>query len=93
MSEKLKDTQIMEQLNEVDGWNLVEDKIEKEFELKDFSAVIGFVTRVGIEAEKADHHPDILVHSWNKVKIFLSTHDAGGLTEKDFLLARVIDSL
>jgi 4a-hydroxytetrahydrobiopterin dehydratase len=51
------------------------------------------VSAVGVLAETADHHPDILIHGWNKVKITLSTHDQGGLTELDFALAAKIDAL
>ena len=49
--------------------------------------------KVGIESEKADHHPDILLHSWNKVKVRLSTHSEGGITIKDTQLAETIDNL
>lgn len=75
------------------GWRNNENSIEKEFEFKDFSTSLAFVVKVGIEAEKFDHHPDILLHSWNKVKITLSTHSSGGVTEKDFKLAGNINGI
>lgn len=60
--------------------------------LKDFVAAMGFVQSVALLAEKADHHPDIDIR-WNRVTLTLSTHSAGGLTEKDFALAALINSL
>ena len=53
--------------------------------------VISFVNAVGLEAEKMDHHPDILMFAWSKVKITISTHSAGGVTDKDFSLAHKIE--
>ncbi|MCZ7601258.1 MAG: 4a-hydroxytetrahydrobiopterin dehydratase [Melioribacteraceae bacterium] len=89
----LSNKAINESLNKLDGWKLENNSIFKEYELKDFSAAIGFVTQVGIVAEKVDHHPDILINSWNKVKITLSTHSQGGITNKDISLAEKIDNL
>ena len=77
----------------LDGWFFLNNSIEKEFKLKSFSDVLAFVVKIGIEAEKADHHPDIFIHSWNKVKIILSTHTEKGVTEKDFNLAKIIDDI
>jgi 4a-hydroxytetrahydrobiopterin dehydratase len=67
--------------------------IAREWTLADFSAAIAFVNRVAELAQDADHHPDILVHGWNKVRLELSTHSAGGLTAADFALAAQIDAL
>ena len=67
--------------------------IERDFRFGDFAAAISFVDQVAQRAEAADHHPDILVHGWNKVRLTLSTHSQGGLTEADFALAREIDAL
>lgn len=89
----LSNKAINESLNKLDGWKLENNSIFKGYELKDFSAAIGFVTQVGIVAEKVDHHPDILINSWNKVKITLSTHSQGGITNKDISLAEKIDNL
>ncbi len=80
------------QLKEMTNWIYSNNQIEKEFSFNDFIEASSFVTSVGLEAEKMDHHPDILIHSWNKVKISVSTHSEGGLTEKDFQLAKKIEA-
>src|SRR5438128_4038836 len=67
--------------------------IVREREFKDFAAAIAFVNRVAEVAEQANHHPDILLHGWNKVRLTLSTHSQGGLTEADFEMAAQIDQL
>ncbi len=69
------------------------EAIVRERKLADFPAAITFVNRVAEVAEAANHHPDILVHGWNRVRLELSTHSAGGLTEADFALAQQIDRL
>ena len=74
------------------GWTLEGETISKVFRLSDFNEAMGFVTRVALAAEVADHHPDIDIR-WNTVTIALTTHDAGGLTEKDTSLAVAIDSM
>jgi 4a-hydroxytetrahydrobiopterin dehydratase len=66
--------------------------ITRTYEFKDFAAAIKFVNAVALQAERAWHHPDIDIR-WNRVKLALSTHDAGGLTEKDFALAATFDQL
>jgi 4a-hydroxytetrahydrobiopterin dehydratase len=67
--------------------------IVREWKLADFAAAIAFVNRVAELAEAANHHPDILVHGWNKIRLTLSTHSEGGLTAADFTLAGEIDGL
>jgi 4a-hydroxytetrahydrobiopterin dehydratase len=74
------------------GWSLADKEITRTFEFSDFNESMGFVTRVALEAEKADHHPDIDIR-WNKVTLTLSTHSEGGLTEKDVELADTADGL
>lgn len=74
------------------GWDLNQETISKTFVLADFGAAMGFVTRLALLAEVADHHPDIDIR-WNKVRIALTTHDQGGLTEKDLSLAAAIEAL
>ena len=86
----LSEREITERLNEIPGWEFMDNSISKEFQLKDFKGALAFVNAVGDEAEKMDHHPDILIHSWNKVKITISTHSAGGVTRNDFDLAKKI---
>jgi 4a-hydroxytetrahydrobiopterin dehydratase len=75
------------------AWTREGDTIVREWKLADFAAALAFVNRVGALAEEANHHPDILVHGWNRVRLGLSTHSRGGLTEADFALARQIDAL
>jgi 4a-hydroxytetrahydrobiopterin dehydratase len=70
-----------------------EGSIEREISFEDFRAAITFVDRVAEVAESMNHHPDILLHGWNKVCLTLSTHSAGGLTDRDFELAARIDEL
>lgn len=79
-------------LSSLDGWTFKEDGIEKQFEFKHFIEAFGFMSQVAILAEKANHHPEWF-NVYNKVQIRLSTHDAGGLTDKDFDLATEIESL
>ncbi len=69
------------------------EAIIREYKLADFAAAIAFVNRVADIAQAANHHPDILVHGWNKVRLELSTHSEGGLTDADFALASQIDQL
>ncbi len=90
---KLSESEIDEKIAELNNWTLVVKSIQKEFEFDNFSSAIGFVMKVAIESEKLDHHPDIFIHSWNKVKIILSTHSTGGLTDNDFILAEIIEAL
>lgn len=88
----LSEQDIMQNLSSLDGWEQSGIEIEKQFKFKNFIHSIGFVNKVAILAEKADHHPDILVQ-YNKVKLVLSTHSEGGLTVKDFSLANEIENI
>ena len=78
-------------LDSMEDWEFIEDGIEKSYEFEDFVSAFSFMTIVALEAEKANHHPD-WSNVYNQVNIRLSTHDAGGVTDKDFDLARQIDS-
>ena len=89
----LSDADIQARLADLEGWSTSGDAIEREWKLDDFAAAIAFVDRVAELAERANHHPDILVHGWNKVRLTLSTHSEGGLTDSDFALAASIDGL
>ena len=89
----LNENEIKHQLSRLSNWNYSKDQIGKEFQLKDFAEALSFVNKVGTFAEKIGHHPDILMHSWNKVKIMVSTHSEGGVTEKDFQLAEKIEGI
>ena len=77
-------------LKDLKDWKYAENAIEKDFKFKDFCESLVFIIRVGLLAEKANHHPEIF-NVYNKVEIKLSTHDYGGVTEKDFALARAIE--
>jgi len=90
----LSDYEVEHQLSSLDDWQRTRGgEIERELQLADFAAGLEFIQRVGALAEQANHHPDILLHGWNKVRLTLSTHSEGGLTEADFNLARAIDGL
>ena len=77
-----------------EGWALSEDgkALEKSFRFRDFSEAFAFLTRVAMHAEKVGHHPDF-TNIWNKVDFRLTTHDTGGVTERDARLAEAIDKL
>jgi 4a-hydroxytetrahydrobiopterin dehydratase len=89
----LNQAEIIKNLSSLSGWVQEENQIVKLFQFKDFIEALSFVNKVGAEAEKMDHHPDIFIHSWNKVKITISTHSEGGITKKDFQLAEKIEGL
>ena len=74
-------------------WRLEDGALVRDLELADFGAAMGVVNAVAEAAEAAGHHPDILVHGWNRVRLTLSTHSAGGITEADLALAATIDGL
>jgi 4a-hydroxytetrahydrobiopterin dehydratase len=84
---KLTARQIAVRMKGVPGWSKRSGNIWRTFEFKGFMGSIRFVNRVAAAAEKRDHHPDIDIR-WNKVTLKLSTHSEGGITEKDFSLAR-----
>jgi 4a-hydroxytetrahydrobiopterin dehydratase len=88
----LSDAQIEQRL-QASAWRREAETIVRDFELADFAAAIALVDRVAEAAEAANHHPDMLVHGWNKLRLTLSTHSQGGLTDADFALAGTIDAL
>jgi 4a-hydroxytetrahydrobiopterin dehydratase len=88
----LSDAQIEQHLEGLE-WRREGAEIVRELQLADFAAAIAFVNAVAEAAEAANHHPDILVHGWNKLRLTLSTHSDGGLTDADFALAAQIDAL
>jgi 4a-hydroxytetrahydrobiopterin dehydratase len=89
----LSSPEINVKLNKLADWKLENQSIIKEYTLKDFKSALTFVNKVGEAANSLDHHPDIFIHSWNKVKFTISTHSEGGLTDKDFNLAEKIEHL
>jgi 4a-hydroxytetrahydrobiopterin dehydratase len=87
----LNKSEIDARLSAMTGWKRDDDEIEKKYQLADFKQAMVFVNKVADAAEAMDHHPDIKI-SYNKVKMSLSTHSEGGVTEKDFALAAQIDA-
>ena len=90
---KLNEANINQYLSETGDWRLEGNVIVRDFKFEDFKRAMEFVNRVADEAEALDHHPDILVHGWNNVRLSVTTHSEGGLTEKDFKLAERINRL
>ena len=91
MMSRLTDTEINTALASLPGWTRVGDGIERQYKFADFVAAFGFMTRVALMAEKADHHPE-WSNVYNRVEVRLTTHDAGGITAKDVALATAIDT-
>lgn len=90
MTSRLDDKARHEFLASYPGWDLEGETITKTFDFGDFSGAMGFVTRVALAAEVADHHPDIDIR-WNRVTLALSTHSANALTAKDTDLAATVE--
>jgi 4a-hydroxytetrahydrobiopterin dehydratase len=74
-------------------WRHEDGVLMRDHEFKDFAEALAFVNRVGEEAEAANHHPDILVHGWNKVRLMLTTHSEGGVTQADLQMSERLSSL
>ena len=87
---KLEGKEVEDRLAALPQWRLRGGKLHREIEFADFNQAFGFMARVALHAEKLGHHPD-WSNVWNRVSIELSTHDAGGITAKDFELAALID--
>ena len=94
MRQKLTGAERAQALKRIAGWSEApgRDAITRKFVFKDFNAAFGFMTRAALVAEKMDHHPE-WSNVYNRVAIHLTSHDAGGLTERDFRLAQRIDAL
>lgn len=84
--------QILTGLKDLEGWEYEDNAIHTSFEFEDFKDAFSMMTRIAFEVEKMNHHPD-WSNVYNTLQISLSTHDAGGVTEKDFELAKIIDAL
>ena len=84
--------EVKEKLKEFEGWEYDDNAIHTAFEFENFKETFTIMTRIAFEAERLEHHPD-WTNVYNKLHITLSTHDAGGVTDKDFEFARVIDQL
>ena len=88
----LSDDEVADRLRDSE-WSREGDEMVREWKFDDFAAALAFVNRVGEAAEAANHHPDIHLHGWNKVRLNLMNHHEGGLTQRDFDLAQTIDGL
>jgi 4a-hydroxytetrahydrobiopterin dehydratase len=75
------------------AWRREGDAIVAELECADFAAAVALINRIAAEAERADHHPDILLHAYRRLRVTLTTHSAGGLTGRDLGLAATINTL
>ena len=89
---KLTQEQIKDALSSLKGWSLREGKFHRELRFKDFNEAWGFMSRVALIAEKMDHHPEWF-NVYHTVRIDLSTHDVGGLSDKDVALAQKMNEL
>jgi 4a-hydroxytetrahydrobiopterin dehydratase len=91
-AQKLSDTAIQEQLGRVKGWSLLNGKLHREFQCKDFVGAFGNMTRVALVAQSMNHHPEWF-NVWNKVVIDLNTHSVQGISNLDFELAGKINEI
>ena len=89
---RLSQTDIDEELKNLPGWSVVNEKFHKEFQFDNFNQAFGFMTRAAMEIEKMNHHPEWF-NVYNKITIELTTHDAGGITKNDVNLAKILNSL
>jgi len=89
---KLSSDQISEELKNLPGWSVKDEKLHKDFEFGDFNEAFGFMTRAAMHIEKMNHHPEWF-NVYNKLTVDLTTHDAGGITENDIGLAKILNSL
>ena len=89
---KLSSEEIEKELQNLPGWSIKDEKLHKDFEFKDFNEAFGFMTRAAMEIEKINHHPEWF-NVYNRLSVELTTHDAGGITQNDTKLARILNSL
>ena len=89
---RLSQLDIEDQLKNLSGWSVVNEKLYKEFQFDSFNQAFGFMTRAAMEIEKMNHHPEWF-NVYNKITIELTTHDAGGITKNDINLAKILNSL
>ena len=92
MSSVLSQSEVGQSLKVLPGWSAGDNSIERVFEFKDFAGAMEFVNRVAAAAEAANHHPDILIN-YNRVKLTLTSHDAGGVTQRDIRMAGNINKV
>ncbi len=87
---KLSDNEIVSRLKEVPGWALKEGKLHRDFAFPDFLGAFAFMTKAALLSEKKDHHPEWF-NVYNRVSIDLTTHDCGGISERDFAWAKAVN--
>ena len=92
MTTKLSEQEVAQALESASEWSELNGQIQRTFQFDDFKAAMAFVNKVAERAEAVQHHPDVLIR-YNKVTLTVSTHDAGGITQKDFDLAAAADEL
>ena len=89
---RLSESDIDEELKKLTGWNVKDGKLHKEFQFDNFNQAFGFMTRAAMEIEKMNHHPEWF-NVYNRITVDLTTHEAGGITNNDVNLARILNSL
>ena len=89
---RLTSEQVDLELKDLAGWSVINEKLHKEFLFDSFNQAFGFMTRAAMEIEKMNHHPEWF-NVYNRITIELTTHDAGGITENDINLAKILNSL
>ena len=89
---RLSQEDIDSELKKLSGWSIRNEKLHKEFQFESFNQAFGFMTRAAMEIEKMNHHPEWF-NVYNKITIELTTHDAGGITKNDVVLAKILNSL
>ena len=89
---RLSEIEIEEELKNLPGWSVVNEKLHKDFQFDSFNQAFGFMTRAAMEIEKMNHHPEWF-NVYNKITVELTTHDVGGITKNDINLARILNSL
>ncbi len=89
---KLSQADIDEELKNLSGWSVLNEKLHKEFQFNSFNQAFGFMTRAAMEIEKMNHHPEWF-NVYNKITVELTTQDAGGITKNDINLAGILNSL
>ena len=89
---RLSEVDIEEQLKNLPGWSIINEKLHKEFHFDSLNQAFGFMTRAAMEIEKMNHHPEWF-NVYNRITVELTTHDAGGITKNDINLAKILNSL
>ena len=89
---RVSEAEIIEELKKLEGWNIKDNKLHKEFQFDSFNQAFGFMTRAAMEIEKMNHHPEWF-NVYNRITVDLTTHDADGITNNDVNLARILNSL